>query len=621
MVDTDTANNMFSAYGSIFDAATADNVGVRDRALSVAQLQPGRATVYGAHQAGGMLMQNLAGMAGMKTAEQQKAETITSIMKESQGLDPSDPQSAKLLAQKFIQAGLPGIGQKFLERARTIDMKNQELLLTERGVVVQEERLKMEEKKSESDIKTQESYLKLDWGKFGHTKYKDEEYINLAKGSQELDTAEFEYKQKQDEILNGLREGELELSKARSLLEANDFEFRKARALIEDAQWDKDYDLNKLLADANVKHTEAQTEAVKLSNEYYPKARELEEALTQSQIAANTTKVVDDKLWIKDANANSWHEATTADGKLLSDYETAKGFGITADTKRIIDAVWNEYKQKYYTGGSMYEDAKWGVPEHLAYDEDTNPNGLKTVPTFQDFAKMSVENGGHGGQVKVVAALQAAYGGEGTYVQHLRDTAVIDRKPNQIIRTDDSGEPFLTEFSVDDLSQTYNISTDILGQTAVFPNGENLDKDSNAQIIAELESVRGAYPPDSAEYIAWTTKINDFISSFTTPKDETEAAINNEQVETDQSEVGGEQKVKEQVVEHGTISSTKTEAAIAQTGISLSEGSWKPVNKFLNSAVMSPNMKKEAKYKEVGGVWYVWSGPDAFEGGIFQTRK
>ena len=56
MADTDS---MFSAYGSIFDAATADNVGVRDRALSVAQLQPGRATVYGAHQAGGMLMHGL----------------------------------------------------------------------------------------------------------------------------------------------------------------------------------------------------------------------------------------------------------------------------------------------------------------------------------------------------------------------------------------------------------------------------------------------------------------------------------------------------------------------------------------------------------------------------------
>jgi len=134
-------NNMFSAYGSIFDAASADNVTVRDRALNVAQLQPGRATVYGATEAGGMMMQNLASMAGMKTAEQEKAEIITSIMKESQNLDPNDPQSARILAQKFIEAGLPGIGQKFMERARTIDVKNQELVLSGREVTAKEDRL------------------------------------------------------------------------------------------------------------------------------------------------------------------------------------------------------------------------------------------------------------------------------------------------------------------------------------------------------------------------------------------------------------------------------------------------------------------------------------------------
>jgi len=134
-------NNMFSAYGSIFDAASADNVTVRDRALNVAQLQPGRATVYGATEAGGMMMQNLASMAGMKTAEQEKAEIITSIMKESQNLDPNDPQSARLLAQKFIEAGLPGIGQKFMERARTIDVKNQELVLSGREVTAKEEQV------------------------------------------------------------------------------------------------------------------------------------------------------------------------------------------------------------------------------------------------------------------------------------------------------------------------------------------------------------------------------------------------------------------------------------------------------------------------------------------------
>jgi len=121
------AGNMFGDYSSIFDAATADNVGVRDRALSVAQLQPGRATVYGAYQAGGMLMQNLASMAGMKTGAQEKAELITNIMKESRNLDPNDPQSSLILSRKFTSAGLPNIAQKFAQNYRDMSVKNIEL--------------------------------------------------------------------------------------------------------------------------------------------------------------------------------------------------------------------------------------------------------------------------------------------------------------------------------------------------------------------------------------------------------------------------------------------------------------------------------------------------------------
>ena len=96
------AEESMFGMSNIFDAATADNVGIRDRALNVAQLQPGRATVYGATQAGGMLMQNLAGMAGMKTAQQEKTELIAGIMKETSGLDKNSPRSSLILAQKFI---------------------------------------------------------------------------------------------------------------------------------------------------------------------------------------------------------------------------------------------------------------------------------------------------------------------------------------------------------------------------------------------------------------------------------------------------------------------------------------------------------------------------------------
>ena len=50
-------------FNNIFDVATSDNVAIRDNAIKIAQLNPGRASVYGAAQAGGMFMQNLAGMA------------------------------------------------------------------------------------------------------------------------------------------------------------------------------------------------------------------------------------------------------------------------------------------------------------------------------------------------------------------------------------------------------------------------------------------------------------------------------------------------------------------------------------------------------------------------------
>ena len=261
-----------------------------------------------------------------------------------------------------------------------------------------------------------------------------------------------------------------------------------------------------------------------------------------------------------------------------------------------------------FSRNSAYFSAPHGVS---SYDELTNPKGLHKYPTFQEFAKMSVENGGHGGQLKVVAALEAAYGGEGTYVQHLRDTAVIDRKPNQIIRTDDSGEPFLTEFSVDDLSQTYNISTDILGQTAVFPKGENLDKDSNAQIIAELEAIRGAYPPDSVEYQAGTTRINEFISGFTTPKDvmtPSDASViqgpGGQMVEDTQAQVIAslpEALVPETQAQEKALEN-RTNEAVRMTGISKEDGEWKPVPK------VHPKDQNNARFKKgTDGNWYEWS--------------
>lgn len=153
------AQESMFGIANIFDSATADNVDIRDRALKVAQLQPGRASVYGAAQAGGMLMQNLAGMAGMKTAQQEKAEIITDIMKEAQNMDPNDANSYRNLANKFIQSGLPGIGQKFLDKSREVQVKNISLGQTEKQLEQADTRLELEEQRLTSTEKYQDATI------------------------------------------------------------------------------------------------------------------------------------------------------------------------------------------------------------------------------------------------------------------------------------------------------------------------------------------------------------------------------------------------------------------------------------------------------------------------------
>ena len=77
-------------------------------------------------------------MAGMKTAQQEKADVITGIMKETSNMDPNDPNTARTLANKFIQAGFPQIGQKFIDKARSIQLDNDKLALDERTVAARE---------------------------------------------------------------------------------------------------------------------------------------------------------------------------------------------------------------------------------------------------------------------------------------------------------------------------------------------------------------------------------------------------------------------------------------------------------------------------------------------------
>ena len=114
--------NMLSAYGSLLDVAATENAAIRDNAFKTANLARGRGSVYLSSQAGGMLMSNLADMAGMKTIDEERQETIESILDANRNLDPNDPETLYTIGQQFSDVGFTGIAQKFLERGRKLDL-------------------------------------------------------------------------------------------------------------------------------------------------------------------------------------------------------------------------------------------------------------------------------------------------------------------------------------------------------------------------------------------------------------------------------------------------------------------------------------------------------------------
>ena len=471
--------SMFSGV-SLLDTRADENAAIRDNALETAKLARGRGSVYLAGQAGGLLVKNLAGMAGMQTTQEVKAETITNIMKETQSLDRNDPNSQKLIAQKFLAANMPEIAQKFLNRAREIEVENRTYSLEQERVRISQGQLTLAEKteanlnirdwerigiskeqvsnqmyqfnerlgfdqstlayqgkqdsilnalraeemtlaqarfalsenaeqfkqaqglvgneqwkqafdldgwykKAQVEIqwagidlseqqlmnskyefnatldfnkstqeyqKTQDSILNalrnqemtiaqadqalranaesfkqtqtgvendqwksahdldnyvgkaqvamgwaahhLDDDKFAHMKYVDEANITINKRAANLNEDKQKFHESNTEILNQLSQGSLDIDKARLLLQQNSFNFDKSRALVKDKQWLESHNIEKLLAEANIKHTEAQTESVILSNKAYPKNLQLDNALTEAKIIREQTKVVGD---------------------------------------------------------------------------------------------------------------------------------------------------------------------------------------------------------------------------------------------------------------------------------------------------------------------------------------
>ena len=415
------AEESMFGISNIFDAATADNVGIRDRALKVAQLQPGRASVYGASQAGGMLMQNLAGMAGMKTAQQEKADVITGIMKEAGNMDQSDPNTARTLANKFIQAGFPQIGQKFLDKARTMQTQDRTFNLETRKTDLLERQVVSEESKTKSDIKTQESGTELNWAKFGNLKYVQGEELDIARGGADLDKAKFDYAQVQDGILNELREGELDINKAKQMLAENAFEwekgFKENNVEIQKDQWQQTYNLEELNSKADRELKLAQTDGAILENEAFTYNNNIRNANIEATTAAQELKNKLDERQINLPASGEYMMQTTENGEQLlrfnpeiNNYEVVTGkegvalgleaveaqeYGLSAEEARVYDNIWDQYKQRFFVA-DQFGEGNWkeGYPEFLdwARQNITGEEGLNVIIKGQGGTRAGYNN-------------------------------------------------------------------------------------------------------------------------------------------------------------------------------------------------------------------------------------
>ena len=146
---------------SMFDVASNENAGIRDRALQAAQLGRGRVAVYAAGLEGGMMAQGLARMAGMKTPEEEKSEAINTIMSQNANRDPNSPTDLLHISRQFVAAGLPNYAQQFRDKAREVEVKNTTMGQTDRELDQRDTRQAFDEKKLTADTSYRTSSLEL----------------------------------------------------------------------------------------------------------------------------------------------------------------------------------------------------------------------------------------------------------------------------------------------------------------------------------------------------------------------------------------------------------------------------------------------------------------------------
>ena len=500
------AEESMFGISNIFDAATADNVGIRDRALKVAQLQPGRASVYGASQAGGMLMQNLAGMAGMKTAQQEKADVITGIMKETSNMDPNDPNTARTLANKFIQAGFPQIGQKFIDKARSIQLDNDKLALDERTVAARESDAAVNVASQEQSKYEFDKTHALEGSKFENLIYQQDRDFGLRATEQERLQAKDNYAQVQDGILNELRKGELDISKARSALERNDLEWRQSRVNVTDAQWQKDYDIKKLLADADVAHKTEQTLGLEGSRDLV--AAQTEALELETELKNRNLQMPADGMYMLRPNEDggsdvlkynldtqTYEPVTDAEGIAIGQQEAeAEEYGMSSKEQNVYDNLWDKYKQEYHTGGSMFEEGNW----------------VEGYPDFEDWARDNAGEAGYNLVIKGQGGLRGDYMNK-LMTEHNNSTesgnngdtvAVVIQKP-EAAQGEAESDVVFAEVPYQQMASAEDISVSTLRERPKEINGV-ANSLTNGQYITQL--VQEGREPEAVLYLESLSK-------------------------------------------------------------------------------------------------------------------
>ena len=325
-----TDTSMFSGV-SLLDTKADENAAIRDNALKTAQLARGRGSVYLAGQAGGMLISNLADMAGMKTHKQEKAELITRIMEESKNLDPNDPKSSLILSRKFIQAGFPSIGQKFADKARTMTVADRTYGLDVRKTEATEEQVDI--------LRTAEDRAAYEFSQTMEFKLKEfDQLVYQFDETHSQDQLVQEYKEKQDAILNEMKEKDMDRDDAYLVLALNELEFKEAQSKLDEthrgkvlsAQEMRD-EVDKIYKEKSIAIGESEAETKRIVAE------------TESLADKRTKQMIDDEakeLKAEKIQTDFVGDVETIDGKIdLRKLLKDGGFGGTTVYKDLGDEV------------------------------------------------------------------------------------------------------------------------------------------------------------------------------------------------------------------------------------------------------------------------------------------